>query len=596
MFSTGTFKKITFNFLILTLLSAVFVCEANANSGKAAAQGGKGSYGVIKGVIIDDKGQPLASALISILRSGTSSVLKQIKSAADGSFITRILPGTYNLLARADGYGQIALNDIQVGKSAQVYYGLRLVRVGNGDTMAEKKPDHNSPKWRIRAAQSQRSVYQADEGEDSTVAAIEGNNDGVVEERIGIAGGEEQNEKEGGKLRGQSVAESYAASSAGGESFIGLNFATVQPLNKNTKIIFAGQAGTSPSAPKRFEAAVESRLNDAHQIRLTVSAAKAGTFTPSGQKDAKELGQVSFQAIDQWQIREGFILIYGFDYARLIGAGRESAISPRLGVQYDMDPKTRLSASYTANTEERTWQNAIDMEGESILFRDQLPVEKVAEVNERPVLNKNRRFEIGIERVLDNNSSIEGAAFFDTFSGRGVGLVGLPMEFLSNDENSPVQTANQTGKARGLRVSYNRRFGKVLSAAAGYSFGRGQKLSAAGLTDPQALFANELFQTFMAQISADIRSGTKVKAVYRLSPNATVFAIDPFAGRMAIYDPSVSILLVQSLPTWGLPFRAEAVIDARNLLDYAIQAQGDDGTVKLNSARRGLRGGISVRF
>jgi hypothetical protein len=202
--------------------------------------------------------------------------------------------------------------------------------------------------------------------------------------------------------------------------------------------------------------------------------------------------------------------------------------------------------------------------------------------------------------VLDNNSSVEASAFFDTFSGRGVGLVGLPMGFLSgssgSDENSPVQTVNQSGKAQGFRVTYNRRFGHMFSAGAGYAFGSGQKLSADGLKDPRAIFANQLFQTFVAQVTADLKRGTKVKTVFRLSPDATVFAIDPFAGKMAIYDPSVSILIVQSLPTWGLPFRAEAVIDARNLLDYAIQAQGDDGMVKLNSARRGLRGGISVRF
>jgi hypothetical protein len=556
------------------LLGTAFAYEVRAN--KVVEQ--KGSYGVIKGIIIDDSGKPLASALISIFRTGTLRVLKQIKSAADGSFITRIIPGTYTLLAKADGYGEISLNNIQVNQSGEAYYGLRMVRIGSGNTLGEKKVDHDSPKWRIRAAQSQRSIYQAGEDKDSTVAAVERKNEDV-EERIGIVADEVDEEKEGGRLRGQSLVETYAASSAGGEPFFGFNFATVQPLSENTKVIFAGQTGTSKFAPNRFEAAVESRLNDSHEVRVSVSAAKMGAFTPAG------------------QVREGFIFVYGFDYARFVGAGDDAAISPRLGMQYDLDAKTRLNASYTAATEERTWQSAIDMEGESVLFRGAMPAERVVEVNDRPVLNKNRRFEIGIERVLDNNSSLETAAFFDTFSGRGVGLAGLPMGFLSgSDENSPVQTVNQSGKAQGIRIAYNRRFGKMFRAGAGYAFGRGQKLSPEGLKDPQAIFANELFQTFVAQVTADLKRGTSVKTVFRLSPQATVFAIDPFAGKMAIYDPSVSILVIQSLPTWGLPFRAEAVIDARNLFDYAIQAQGEDGTIRLNSARRGLRGGISVRF
>jgi hypothetical protein len=58
----------------------------------------------------------------------------------------------------------------------------------------------------------------------------------------------------------------------------------------------------------------------------------------------------------------------------------------------------------------------------------------------------------------------------------------------------------------------------------------------------------------------------------------------------------LSILVTQDLPTFGLPLRAEAVLDARNLLD--AQTFVDDGetltTVNLN--RRSVRGGISVRF
>jgi hypothetical protein len=75
-----------------------------------------------------------------------------------------------------------------------------------------------------------------------------------------------------------------------------------------------------------------------------------------------------------------------------------------------------------------------------------------------------------------------------------------------------------------------------------------------------------------------------------------VFAIDPFAGRLAVFDPSLSIMVTQDLPTFGLPVRAEAVLDARNLLD--TQASTDDGEtlMLINGARRSVRGGISVRF
>jgi hypothetical protein len=84
--------------------------------------------------------------------------------------------------------------------------------------------------------------------------------------------------------------------------------------------------------------------------------------------------------------------------------------------------------------------------------------------------------------------------------------------------------------------------------------------------------------------------------VLRFSPNATVFAIDPFAGRLAVYDPSLSVQVTQELPSFGLPIRAEAVLDARNLLD--VQPSTDNGEIltQVSTGRRSVRGGISLRF
>src|SRR5258707_13826421 len=89
--------------------------------------------------------------------------------------------------------------------------------------------------------------------------------------------------------------------------------------------------------------------------------------------------------------------------------------------------------------------------------------------------------------------------------------------------------ANQQGAARGMRVLYTRRLSSVWTASAGYSFGRGQRLSAAGLSSPAELFANGLFQTAAVQLETGLGRGTHVRTVFRFSREATVFAIDPFA-------------------------------------------------------------------
>jgi hypothetical protein len=218
----------------------------------------------------------------------------------------------------------------------------------------------------------------------------------------------------------------------------------------------------------------------------------------------------------------------------------------------------------------------------------------------RALVERSRRLEFGVERVLDNNSSIEATAFFDTTDGRGVGLLNMPLGAFAGEQGTELlSVANQQGAARGLRVVYARRIGSYLKTSAGYSFGRGQQLApgfSATSSSPGELFRSGFFQTVAAQVESSFDTGTDVRTVLRFSPQAAVFAIDPFAGRVAVFDPSLSILVTQDLPTFGLPLQAEAVLDARNLLDAQTSVEDGDTLTILSANRRSVRGGISVRF
>ena len=560
-----------------------------------------GRLGIIKGVVRDKAGEPIAEATVAIFRAGTSKLLKQVRAAADGSFLTKILPGTYAVMAIAEGFNDVTLTKVEVKSSSELYYGFKLEKAGSGNTLPEKLADRNSPKSRIRAAQMRRSIYQANEGDQTVEVTNTVDENSIadtdsVEDRIAFPS--EREEKSG--RRGQTVVETYFANS-GKENYTGFNFATLQPLGNKAEIVFAGQTGTSESAPSRFETNLKYRPNINHQFRFKASVAKVGEVekvAKVGEVEKNEtgesLGQISFQALDEWNVREGVIVVFGLDYSKFIGAGNDSSISPRIGFQYDINPKTRFRASYTTNNEEKTWQRAIELENTQIIFSEPRAVQDFAVEDERPQMNKSSRLEFGIERVLDNNSSIEANVFFDGVTGRGIGLINLPFDAL--DDEGFEFVGNQQGKAQGVRVVYSRRLNGTFSTSAGYSFGNGQKLSDEAVTNPADLFEQDFFQTFFTQFNADLNTGTSVKTVFRLSPQATVFAIDPFSGRMAIYDPSLSVLVTQNLPNWGLPFRAEAVIDARNILDAQTGADNEQGSIRLNLQKRILRGGISVRF
>lgn len=569
---------------MLIALIALFAFSAAVPDAKAEViikQNGK--LGVIKGVVRDSAGNPIADAFVAIFYVGTSKILKQVRSAADGSFLAKVLPGTYTVLAVAQGYNPQTLATVQVNPSTELVYGFKLERAGGGNTLPEKAVDRSSSKWRIRTANSRRSIYQTTEGEtpiDETATAE------TVED-------EDTEESEKTNLRGQTIVETYFAGSENG-NFTGVNFATLVPINERSEVVFAGQTGIGKDAPNRFEANLKFRPNDKHEVRLNTALANVGKVEIKGQEE--RLGQISLQALDAWRVREGIVVVYGVDYSRFIGAGNDFSVSPRFGFLFNLDSKTRLRSAFTAQTEEQNWQKVIELEDTQVVFRDAgAAVQDFVVEEETPVMRKSSRLEFGIERVLSNKSSIEANVFFDAVSGRGVGLVNLPLDSLSPNGFDDF-VANQQGRARGVRVVYNRRLNGTFSTAAGYALGNGQKLSEKAITNPAETFEDDFFQTFFGQFTADFDTGTNVKTLFRFSPQATVFAIDPFQGRLAIYDPSLSVLITQSLPNLGLPIRAEAIVDARNLLDFQTGVNGEEGSLKLTSGRRFLRGGISVRF
>lgn len=557
------------------MLSGTAPASASAAAAEPVIKTGR-DLGVIKGVVRDNAGKPIADATVALFRMGTTKVLREVRSAADGSFLMKILPGTYKVLAVAQGYNPVTIASVQVAGATELNYGFKLERAGSGNTLPERRLDRSNPKWAIRSSQAGRTVYQNQEGGVPVEADVS----------YDIASSPETESAR----PGQSVVETYFASSEAG-NYAGVNYATMLPIGERSEVLLAVQGGIGENAPQRLETKFTYRPNDDHQLRINASAGRYGKIDLG--KEEATLGQFSLQALDEWRIREGVVLVYGFDYSRFLGAGNDHSLTPRLGFQYDIDLKTRFRTAFTSQTEERSWAREIELEDAQVMFRDPVTVEDIVVEDGAPLMNRSSRLEFGIERILSSRSSIEANAFFDSTATKGVGMASLPLDASGSFNEF---TGDQQGTAAGLRVVYTRRLTGRISTSGGYSFGTGQKLSAEGITDPADLFRTDLFHAFFGQVEADLRTGTTVRTIFRFSPDATVFAIDPFRGRVAIYDPSLSVMVTQSLPSLGLPIRAEATLDARNLFDQQTAVTGDEGMLRLTGQRRMLRGGILVRF
>ncbi|HEX3144679.1 MAG TPA: carboxypeptidase-like regulatory domain-containing protein [Pyrinomonadaceae bacterium] len=576
---------------IFSRLCAFAIVIAAVSAVGAIPPNGKGSRGLatVTGTVRDNKGAPLAGALVELIREGAKQIVKTY-TAADGSFSARIPAGKYSLKAVAAGFSEVLFESVQVSPSAEIAYRFNLEPANSPRTLVNQRNDKDNVKWTLRSTQTRKSIFQANPGDDATVAAVQTVDEDAASDTA------QSNLDERGHVRLQGVAEQYVASSSNPftASYAGVNFAFALPASETIDLIFAGQTGTGLAAPQRFETTARVRLNDRHRLNLNGGAARV--FSVADSADRRSLSQMSVRAVDEWIVRDGVVVVMGLDYSRFTNGGGDSAISPRIGVQFDANARTRVRASYAPGGDETAIQSSASFEDADVFFR-QPQSQPVAFVGGRAVMGQSRRLEFGMQRVLDNRSNVDAAAFLDMTSGRGVGLMAMPLSAFSGDAALPIMNvAHQNGSARGMRVVYSRRLNHVWSASAGYSFGRGQKLSSTGIGDPTDLFSNGFFQTAALQVAGDWATGTHVQTVFRFSPQATVFAIDPFAGRLAVYDPSLSVQITQDLPTFGLPVRAQAVIDARNLFDFQTRTMNGESLLEVGSSGRTVRGGILVRF
>jgi carboxypeptidase family protein len=574
-----------FSLSLIALVSLLSSDTFAASSNKSLA--------TITGSVRDNRGNPLAGALVSLIRDGVKTV-KEARTDKQGNFIAKISPGRYGIKAIAIGFSEVAFNEVDVKASQELVYRFNLEPVGHGNTLPERRRDRDEVKWALRSAQPKRSIFQNQEGEDSTVAAVTAATENPPVETAPDAPIEASSDSRP-KTRG--VLESYFANSGFGSSYVGVNFAVATPVSDQVELIFSGQTGTA-DAPERVEATTLFRIGEHHRVGVTAAGVRFGAPVWTGRlNDQANLdGQVSLRAVDEWIVRDGIVIVLGLDYSRFMGAGGAHAFTPRFGVQYDANARTRVKAAFASGGDEDGIQSVAAFEDEQVVFRREA-VRPVAFIDGQAVLERSHRLEFGVERILDNTSSVEGTAFFDTTSGRGVGLLSGPATAFSGRSGDVfADVANQQGSSRGVRVVYTKRLNRVWTASAGYAFGRGQRLTAGSFSNPGELFDTGLFHTAALQLGAGFHTGTQVRTVLRFSPEATVFAIDPFAGRLGVYDPSLSIQVTQELPSFGLPVRAEAILDARNLLD--AQTSSDNGEILtfVGTSRRSVRGGISVRF
>src|SRR2546423_13883995 len=138
----------------------------------------------------------------------------------------------------AEGCGEVLFSSVQVNASAEIAYRFNLEPAHSGSTLVDQRRDRDNVKWGLRAIQGRRPIFQADEGDDSTIAAVENPEAG----NGNAEGTDAQSLDQDRRTRTQGVVESYFATSTNpfASSYEGVNFAVALPASERIDLIFAG--------------------------------------------------------------------------------------------------------------------------------------------------------------------------------------------------------------------------------------------------------------------------------------------------------------------------------------------------------------------
>src|ERR1041384_6272890 len=139
------------------VLSLIALLSFVAND--ALAAGSNKSLATITGTVRDNRGNPLAGALVSLVREGVKTV-KEARTDKQGNFIARVIPGRYGIKAIANGFSEVVFTQVNVKAQQELVYRFNLEPVGYGNTLPQRRPDRDEVKWVLRSSQSRRSVFQ----------------------------------------------------------------------------------------------------------------------------------------------------------------------------------------------------------------------------------------------------------------------------------------------------------------------------------------------------------------------------------------------------------------------------------------------------
>jgi TonB dependent receptor-like, beta-barrel/Carboxypeptidase regulatory-like domain len=586
--------------------------------------------GSIQGVVVDDRGGPLAGAMVSAL--GVTSAMTTtdmrgrfvLQPLASGQYVLRINHAGFVSTRREGirvGAAASDVDRIQLRRAEEALAGRPILAAGMtslpaGDNPAAVGDNHSETAWRLR------HIKRGALKQDGSVVSI-----------ADAAAGQEIPDAEPPSIFGRAFdnAANVAASFFTGTPFSGeVNLLTTSSQAAAGPLFFADFAPRgvaylsigAPAAEGRWDVRASmsqsdvsawivagtfnTRIASAHDSAFGVSYSTQQYQNPRARTlglgraadDARNVGEI--YGGDRWTASPSFSLEYGARFAHYDYLRRRSLLSPRVGVVFtSFDDNTHI----TAHVAQRMLAPGAEEFLAPTMVGPWLPPERTFAPLDGQELNveRSRFFDIGVSHEFGGAYVVGARRFQQRVDNQLVTLFGLPVNggpespghyFVANAGNVDAQ-----GWAFSLRSAPAQR----VRGSVEYSVARAQWMSrgdmaAIAVWAPAAIRPHsEDVHDLTTSLETDVRqTDTRVFLMYRLN-NAFARVADPSRSPLEYrFDVQVN----QALPF--MPFsgnaRWEVLVGVRNLFrDPADMGSIYDELLVVSPPKRVI-GGVLIKF
>lgn len=583
---------------LIGLASVVLAVSACLGSGWARGA----DYGRLTGKVSDRQGNPLVGAVVVITGPVTlkspnlSSNVERIFTDTHGEFVAeRLLPGWYSLKVMSPARFPAHQNSVHVtaGQTADENFVLADIFAVRHFGMPKSvlATWGNDWKWVLRTSATTRPILRYQDASNNTIGqkpALP-----AVQTLIGMIPGSARDE------------------ALSGDSGYGSIMAYFRPLSDDSDVLVAGSMAMDGTSGQSLATVFRKHLmtGDPQEFVLAVHQLNMTPGMPPAIVDGRPTSGTAQVMVAKYSqaraLTNSVTLTAGFEMDYLNAIGDTMAVHPRVKLDYEVNPSSRLVFRY----------GSLGVDSGSTLM------DRVGDLNAFPSItarNYHAQFqdithaEASFERRLDAKSEGEIAVFRDSFNNAAVwGLGGadawdtLAGNFLPNPATDGVTLNAGHYSSSGIRASYSRKIIKNVSATAMYATGEtlaashSQITSATPGTDLTGFLKSAPTQSFAGKVCAWV-PGTKtvITTSYEWLPAGRVTDLDPYGRSISGIQPFLGVEIRQPLPTIAfIPAHIEALADFRNLLAQGYVPISQSGqTMVLTPAYRSFRGGFSVEF